>query len=62
MNENNQHPGKSLDVVCNSYVGLDEDKAIYKGQSYYFCCMGCMKLFLDDPEKYLNKKSEESQG
>ena len=57
MTEDSRHPGKCLDVVCNSYVGPDEDRAIYKGKAYYFCCIGCMKIFLDNPEKYLNKKS-----
>ncbi len=58
MNENNQHPGKFLDVVCNSYVGEDEDRAEYKEKYYYFCCKGCKGLFQENPEKYLNKKSE----
>jgi len=59
MTEKDQHPGKFLDVVCNSYVGPDEDRVNYLGKIYYFCCAGCMKLFLDEPEKYLNKENKE---
>jgi len=32
--------------------------ASYKGKIYYFCCPGCKKPFLDNPEKYLDKKQE----
>lgn len=32
--------------------------ASYKGKIYYFCCPGCKKPFLDNPEKYLNKKQK----
>lgn len=30
--------------------------ASYKGRIYYFCCPGCKKPFLENPEKYVNKK------
>src|SRR5689334_19540790 len=29
-------------------------KVEHKGQSYYFCCLGCAQKFQADPEKYLN--------
>jgi len=36
---------------------VDEKKAaatyVYKGQTYYFCALGCKKAFEKDPEKYL---------
>ena len=32
--------------------------ASYKGEIYYFCCPGCKKPFLENPEKYLQKKQE----
>lgn len=32
--------------------------ASYKGRIYYLCCPGCKKPFLENPEKYLNKKQE----
>ena len=30
--------------------------ASYKGKVYFFCCSGCDKPFLADPDKYLRKK------
>ncbi len=30
--------------------------ASYKGKVYFFCCSGCGKPFIADPEKYLHKK------
>jgi YHS domain-containing protein len=27
----------------------------YRGEKVYFCCKGCEKTFLDNPEKYLSK-------
>jgi Cu+-exporting ATPase len=44
------------DPVC----GMDIDPATaasiseYKGQTYYFCSLGCKKSFDKDPEKYLS--------
>ena len=35
--------------------------ASYKGKIYYFCCPGCKKPFLENPEKFLNKK-QAAQG
>ncbi len=29
--------------------------AEYEGKTVYFCCPGCDKTFLEDPEKYLHK-------
>lgn len=43
------------DPVC----GMDVDpataagKSEYKGQTYYFCSLGCKKSFDKEPEKYL---------
>jgi Cu+-exporting ATPase len=43
------------DPVC----GMDIDpataagKSEYKGQTYYFCSLGCKKSFDKEPEKYL---------
>lgn len=30
----------------------------YKGKSYFFCCPGCDKSFIKNPEKFLTKKKE----
>ena len=58
MTEGSQHPEKILDVVCNSYVGPDEDQVEYKEVTYYFCCKGCKDLFQENPDKYLNKQKK----
>ena len=48
------------DPVC----GMDIDpataarKSEYKGQTYYFCSLGCKKSFDKEPEKYLGKADE----
>jgi len=49
--------GTVRDPVC----GMDIDPAAaagrseYKGQTYYFCSLGCKKSFDKDPEKYLGQ-------
>lgn len=30
----------------------------YKGTTYYFCCEGCKEKFIENPEKYTQKKGE----
>lgn len=46
---------KVKDPVCG--MEIDKDKAVgkseYKGQTYYFCAMGCKKQFEKEPEKYV---------
>jgi len=49
------------DPVC----GMDIDpataagKSEYKGQTYYFCSLGCKKSFDKEPEKYLAQSEYE---
>lgn len=47
----------AIDPVCKMKV--DEKTAaatsVYNGQTYYFCAVGCKKVFDKDPEKYLKK-------
>ena len=51
------------DHVC----GMDIDpataagKSEYKGQTYYFCSLGCKKAFDKEPEKYLGKGEQTHQ-
>jgi YHS domain-containing protein len=47
----NPHPGKCL--VTDEDVDSDKVTADYKGKSYVFCCNGCKKKFVANPEKYL---------
>jgi len=34
----------------------------YQGKRYYFCCPGCDKRFLENPEKYLDIHKPDSSG
>ena len=51
------------DPVC----GMDIDpattagKSEYKGQTYYFCSLGCKKSFDKEPEKYMGKGEQTYQ-
>ena len=49
-------PVCGMDVTPETAAG----KSDYKGQTYYFCSMGCKKSFDEDPEKYLAKKDDMS--
>ncbi len=51
-----------IDPVCHMEVNekTAAAKSEYKGQTYYFCAMGCKKAFEKDPEKYL--KNEPKTG
>ena len=50
------------DPVC----GMDVDpktaagKSDYKGQTYYFCSLGCKASFDKDPENYLSASEHEA--
>ena len=52
------------DVVCGMMV--DEKNppatAVYQGKTYYFCCEGCKKKFLQNPEAYLGKEKQGHHG
>lgn len=50
------------DVVCEMVIDpkTAAGKSEYKGETYYFCSLGCKKSFDKDPEKYLGK-SEHTQ-
>jgi len=42
-------------------LGISKDKATphsYNGKEYYFCCQGCVDLFILDPQKYLNETND----
>ncbi|GAB4456627.1 MAG: hypothetical protein Kow0070_07060 [Anaerolineales bacterium] len=48
------------DPVCHMDIdpATAAGKSEYKGQTYYFCSLGCKKSFDADPEKYLGQGSE----
>ncbi|MCG3141692.1 MAG: hypothetical protein HDKAJFGB_03008 [Anaerolineae bacterium] len=43
-----------MDIDPATAAGTSE----YKGQTYYFCSLGCKKAFDKEPEKYLSKPAE----
>lgn len=45
-----------VQTTCPMMEGNPIDKSLfveYKGKKVYFCCKGCEKRFLSDPEKYV---------
>jgi Cu+-exporting ATPase len=49
------------DPVCGMEVHEKEaaGKSEYKGQTYYFCSLGCKKAFEKEPEKYVANAREQ---
>jgi P-type Cu+ transporter len=52
-----------VDPVCKMHVieGREAGKWEYKGTTYYFCNVGCMKRFQADPERFLGGRPK-SEG
>ncbi|MBI3992350.1 MAG: YHS domain-containing protein, partial [Candidatus Lambdaproteobacteria bacterium] len=47
---------RHVDPVCGMSVGDDSPhRSEHRGQSYYFCCGGCLKKFQADPQKFLGQ-------
>ncbi|HSM70674.1 MAG TPA: YHS domain-containing protein [Anaerolineales bacterium] len=48
------------DPVCHMDIdpATATGKSEYKGQTYYFCSLGCKASFDKDPEKYIGKTEE----
>jgi YHS domain-containing protein len=48
------------DLVCGMEIdpATAAGKSEYKGQTYYFCSMGCKRDFDKDPEKYIGKEEQ----
>ncbi len=47
------------DPICGMDVKEEEAAAAtyeYKGQTYYFCAVGCKERFAQDPERFLEKE------
>jgi len=53
----------AFDPVCKMQV--DENSAAatseYKGETYYFCALGCKASFDKEPEKYLSADANDGQ-
>lgn len=54
MTETFKDPVCDMDVTPETAAGKSE----YKGQTYYFCSLGCKRSFDKEPEKYLGKTDE----
>lgn len=52
-----QDPVCHMDIDPATAAGQSE----YKGQTYYFCSMGCKKSFDKEPEKYVSASSREQE-
>ena len=54
MTDTVHDPVCHMDIDPATAAGTSE----YKGQTYYFCSLGCKKSFDENPEKYLAKTDE----
>ena len=50
---------KVIDPVCRMEIDKDtaEESLEHRGETFYFCCVGCKEKFENDPMKYMNKES-----
>lgn len=51
---------EAIDPVCNMTVTVPGARyhAEHEGQTYYFCCPACRKLFQNNPHEYLKTKQD----
>lgn len=51
---------EAIDPVCNMTVTVKGARyhTEYEGQTYYFCCPACRKLFQNNPQEYLKVKQD----
>ncbi len=65
MNMNMDSPATPTGQTLCPVMGGPINKEIfieYKGKKVYFCCGGCDKLFLADPDKYIDKLPQFKQN
>ena len=64
MNPQNNTTRKVIDPVCGMAVvaGMTEILTTIKGQTYHFCAEGCRKAFEENPQKFLEPKSQKRKG
>ena len=55
---------KYIDPVCDMEITAEEAAGMseYKGQTYYFCSLGCKRSFDKEPEKYIGKAKQQVQN
>ena len=54
----------AIDPVCGMQVdpATAAGSSEYKGQTYYFCSIGCKKQFDRNPEQFVGQTQEEHKG
>ena len=52
------------DVVCGMKIESDHapHRTEYKGQTFYFCSLGCKNQFEREPERYISGTGDEVHG
>ncbi|WP_069803180.1 XdhC family protein [Thermogemmatispora onikobensis] len=52
-------PATAIDPVCGMIVEVvaARQRSTYQGQTFYFCCPACRRLFESDPQRYLAPKA-----
>ena len=60
---NTENKGTFIDPVCKMTVKPETSAGNYeyKGTTYYFCAIGCLNKFRNDPESFLASKVEKVQ-
>jgi YHS domain-containing protein len=60
---NNRKPSVAIDPVCGMTVDPNTaaEKYEYNGQTYFFCSQHCLAKFKEDPEKFLNSRTNEQR-
>ena len=58
MSETVHDPVCHMDIDPATAAGKSE----YKGQTYYFCSLGCKKSFDKEPEKYLGAADKDAHN
>jgi len=48
------------DLVCNMNIDKSEAAAshVYNGERYYFCRKFCLVLFVENPDRFIDKHKE----
>ena len=64
MNTQKNTTQKVIDPVCGMAVvaGTTDILTTIKGQTYHFCAEGCRKVFVENPQKFLEPKSQKRKG
>ncbi len=53
----------ATDPVCGMHVdtGTAAGTSEYRGETYYFCSVGCKRQFDKDPQRFVPKQTTEQQ-